>query len=196
MKENYVFNECEDWLKKYKETYNIFEQIRLSSQNKDLKIESNITKTSTEENGVRYIFSLNLKDTSNSLLLEGPNISISTKNRKTIDYIVITIIEMYLSKNKSTYNEITEDMKLRIVGQADADILEVSGIEEGSYGWDLFMNSFKNYKQNTSVSNGITSYYNQAKAEKIEQDKEFRIAIDYSDGCFQSVLQYTKRKKK
>ena len=196
MKANYVFNECEDWLKKYKETYNIFEQIRLSSQNKDLKIESNITKTSTEENGVRYIFSLNLKDTSNSLLLEGPNISISTKNRKTIDYIVITIIEMYLSKNKSTYNEITEDMKLRIVGQADADILEVSGIEEGSYGWDLFMNSFKNYKQNTSVSNGITSYYNQAKAEKIEQDKEFRIAIDYSDGCFQSVLQYTKRKRK
>lgn len=194
MNENYVFNECEDWLEKYKETYNVFEQIRLSSQNKDLKIETNITKTSIKENDIRYIFSLNLKDASNILLLEGPNISISTENRKTIDYVVIKIIEMYLRKNQSTYNEITDDMKLKIVGQTDKDILEVSGIEEGSYGWNLFMENFKKSKQNKLSSKNIALYYEKAKKEKMEQDKEFRMGIDYSDVCFQKVLQYSKRK--
>lgn len=194
MNENYVFNECEDWLEKYKETYNMFEQIRLSSQNKDLKIETNITKTSIKENDIRYIFSLNLKDSSNILLLEGPNISISIENRKTIDYVVIKIIEMYLRKNQSTYNEITDDMKLKIVGQTDKDILEVSGIEEGSYGWNLFMENFKRSKQNKLSSKNIALYYEKAKKEKMEQDKEFRMGIDYSDVCFQKVLQYSKRK--
>ena len=194
MNENYVFNECEDWLEKYKETYNVFEQIRLSSQNKDLKIETNITKTSIKENDIRYIFSLNLKDASNILLLEGPNISISIENRKTIDYVVIKIIEMYVRKNQSTYNEITDDMKLKIVGQTDKDILEVSGIEEGSYGWNLFMKNFKKSKQNKLSSKNIALYYEKAKSEKMEQDKEFRMGIDYSDVCFQKVLQYSKRK--
>lgn len=194
--ENYVFNECQDWLTKYIETYNKFERIRLSSQEQDLRIKTGITKTKNIANESRYAFFLDLSYSSGALVLEGPSISISEKNRKTIDYLLVAITEDYLRKNKSTYNEITEDMQLQLTSRQNKDMLVVTGIEEWSYDWNLFTTTVLSFRQHNAKQGNTTIFYNLAQEEKIEQDNAFITAIDYSDRCFQRVLRYANVQKK
>lgn len=196
--ENYVFNECEDWLRKYKETYKKFEAISLVSKKEGqvLKISSLISEIEDNEEESRYHFSLNLDNLSGKPFLRGPSISIDAKNKDTINYLLVAITENYLNANNISHVELLENDGLQLIcNQGIISSLEISGIREGEKDWYSFVEMVANSKNNKTNKDMLSLAYNMAKEEKIKQDDIFRKSIDQSDDSFLYVYSYQKKKE-
>ena len=193
--ENYLFNECIDWFNKYLDTYDSFRN--LVRKREDLGITTTISKEKIEEKKSKYLFSINLTNTTiGQHILEGPSISIDSKNKEAIHFLMTAITIGYLSLNQDFHMQLLEEDGLQLENEethnSTLDILEPGDKTL----WLAFIDIVKNKDKPAVLEEKLFSTYQKALEKKTKIDDDFCKSIDDSDQHHLAVKRYFHYKKR
>lgn len=199
---NYVLNECIDWFNKYLETYDSFRE--LQKEREDLQIITTISKEQTGKEQSKYLFSINLVNTTTRQhMLEGPSISMDSKNEKAGQFLMAGITTSYITLNPNFHTSGGEGLYARLEHEFTKSILDITKALEddilSSTFTDILILDYFAYNENKQVrmEEKLFSIYQEALQERRKIDDDFCKSIDDSDQRYLGVkryLQYKKRK--
>lgn len=199
---NYVFDECKDWLIKYQEEYDILNCVRSSQEGRKyaLNLNSSVKIVSDLDNKERYVFALNLQSSMRDFLVEGSHLSVSSENKAVINYLLAALTTHYLTSNSDISSSTsikkfvnsqeslnnfqfvcTDDYSETLTSYTLSDIMKRSEFST------IILDAVKSHLLGLSEEY-VQKYYDMADLEKKQQDSAFIYSVDYSDRCFQQVL--------
>lgn len=197
---NFVLNECIDWYNKYIETYDSFR--RIQEERKKLQIITTISKEQIEKEKSKYSFSINLVNTTTGqYVLEGPRISMDSKNEKAGRFLMAAITTSYITLNPDFHTMTVDGLYARLEHNFTKSTLDVTKAIEDDVLSSTFTDILRldycavNENKKEQMKQILFSTYQAALKENMEIDDALCKSVDENDQHYLAVKRYLQKRK-